>query len=286
MLFLVGSATVIVCVLGGYMAMGGKLYVLFQPFELVIIGGAAVGAFIIGTPVPVIKSTLGALGQLLKGSPYSKESYLELLSVLYTVFKLAKSKGMLALEQHVEKPQESTLWAKFPNFASDHHVMTFLCDYLRLITLGSDNPHEMEALIDEEIETHHHEKNQITAALQSMADGMPALGIVAAVLGIIKTMGAISEPPEVLGKLVGAALVGTFLGVLLAYGFVGPMANALKARYDAELKYLLCIKAGLLAYLQGYAPAVAVEFARKALLSNVRPTFYEVEEAVNAVPPV
>jgi chemotaxis protein MotA len=257
-----------------------------QPFELVIIGGAAVGAFIIATPLPVIKRVGGALGQLLKGSPYSKEAYLELLSLLYTVFKLAKSKGMLVLEQHVEKPEESTLWPKFPIFAADHYAMTFLCDYLRLLTLGTDNAHEMEALIDEEIETHHAEKNQIASALQNMADGMPALGIVAAVLGVIKTMGAISEPPEVLGKLIGAALVGTFLGVFLSYGFIGPIASALKARYDAEVKYLLCIKAGLLAYLQGYAPAVAVEFARKALLSNVRPTFYEVEEAVAALPPV
>lgn len=286
MLFLVGSAIVTGCVIGGYVAMGGKLYVLWQPFELVIIGGAAVGAFIIANPMPVIKRTVAAMGSLLKGDPYTKEAYLELLSLLYTVFKLAKSKGMLALEQHIEKPDESTLWQKFPKFAADHHAMTFLCDYLRLLTLGSDNAHEMEALIDEEIETHHAEKGQICTALQGMADGMPALGIVAAVLGVIKTMGSISEPPEVLGKLIGAALVGTFLGVLLSYGFVGPMATALKARYDAETKYFQCIKAGLLAYMQGYAPAVAVEFARKALLSNVRPTFYEVEEAVAAVPPV
>ena len=286
MLFLIGSMTVIFCVIGGYVAMGGKLAVLIQPFELLIIGGAAIGAFIIANPMPVIKRTLSALGELFKGSPYSKEAYLELLSLLYTVFKLAKTKGMLALEQHIEKPAESSLWSKFPMFAADTYAITFLCDYLRLLTLGSDNPHEMEALIDEEIETHHAEKNQIASALQTMADGMPALGIVAAVLGVIKTMGAITEPPEVLGKLIGAALVGTFLGVLLSYGFIGPIANALKARYDAEVKYLLCIKAGLLAYMQGYAPAVAVEFARKALLSNVRPTFYEVEEAVAALPPV
>jgi chemotaxis protein MotA len=286
MLFLVGVATVILCVIGGYLAQGGHLEVLFQPFEFLIIFGAACGAFIIANPMPVIKRTLGALGLLLKGSPYSKEAYLELLSLLYTVFKLAKTKGMLALEAHVEKPDESTLWEKFPIFSSDHHAMTFLCDYLRLLTLGTDNAHELEALIDEEIETHHAEQQQISSALQTMADGMPALGIVAAVLGVIHTMGSIAEPPEVLGHLIGAALVGTFLGVLLSYGFIAPMAGALKARYDAEVKYFLCIKAGLLAYLQGYAPAVAVEFARKALLSNVRPTFYEVEEAVAALPPV
>ena len=286
MVFLVGVAAVILSVIGGYLAQGGHLIVLFQPFEFLIIFGAACGAFVISNPMPVIKRTLGALGLLLKGSPYSKEAYLELLSLLYTVFKLAKTKGMLALEAHVEKPDESTLWTKFPIFSSDHHAMTFLCDYLRLLTLGTDNAHELETLIDEEIETHHAERNMITGAVRNMADGMPALGIVAAVLGVIHTMGSISEPPEVLGRLIGGALVGTFLGVLLSYGFVAPIASSLQARYDAEAKYFQCIKAGLLAYMQGYAPAVATEFARKALLSEVRPSFYEVEEAVAALPPV
>jgi chemotaxis protein MotA len=206
--------------------------------------------------------------------------------MMYMVFKLAKSKGMLALETHVENPDESTLFSQFPGFHGDHHVVTFLCDYLRMISLGTENPHEIEALIDEEIETHHHELDQVASAVQTMADGMPALGIVAAVLGVIKTMGAITEPPEVLGKLIGGALVGTFLGVFLSYGFVGPLATTLKATYDAETKYYQCMKAGLLAYLAGHAPAVAIEFARKALLSDVRPTFYEVEEAVSALPAV
>lgn len=286
MLFLIGSTIVVACVLGGYLLEGGKFIVLVQPLELLIILGAAVGAFIIANPMPVIMRCIGSFGMLLKGSPYSKDSYLELLSCLYTVFKLAKSKGMLALESHVEKPDESPLWEKFPKFAADHYALTFLCDYLRLLTLGSENAHEMEALIDEEIETHHAEKVQVASAFQAVADGMPALGIVAAVLGVINTMGSITEPPEILGHMIGAALVGTFLGVFMAYGFIGPVASSLKASYDAEVKYLQCIKAGLLAYLQGYAPAVAVEFARKALLSNVRPTFYEVEEAVAAVPPL
>jgi chemotaxis protein MotA len=153
MMFLIGVATVIICVIGGFLAQGGHLIVLFQPFEFVIIFGAAVGAFVISNPMPVIKRTIGSLGLLLKGSPYSKESYLELLSLLYTVFKLAKTKGMLTLEQHVEKPDESTLWTKFPIFAGDHYAMTFFCDYLRLLTLGTDNAHELEALIDEEIES-------------------------------------------------------------------------------------------------------------------------------------
>lgn len=223
---------------------------------------------------------------ILKGPRYKRDAYLELLTLLYAIFKLAKSKGMLTLEQHVENPDQSTLFAQFPTLAKDHHAMTFICDYLRLMTLGSENPHEIEALMDEEIETHHHEVLRIASGLQSVADGMPALGIVAAVLGVIKTMASISEPPEVLGRLIGGALVGTFLGVLLSYGFIAPMASSLKNRYEAEAKYYQCIKAGLLAYMQGYAPAVATEFARKALLSTVRPSFYEVEEAVAALPPV
>jgi chemotaxis protein MotA len=209
-----------------------------------------------------------------------------LLSLLYSVFKLAKTKGALALEAHVENPGESSLFQRFPKFYSDHHATVFFCDYLRLLTLGTDNHHEMETLMDEEIATHHEEHSAVVTAVQNMADGLPALGIVAAVLGVIHTMGSITEPPAVLGHLIGGALVGTFMGVLLSYGFVGPIAAAIKARGEAEQRYFLCIKAGILAYMQGYAPSVAVEFARKSLNTDVRPTFYEVEEAVEALPAV
>ncbi len=284
MFLIIGAVVVLASVFGGYIAMGGHIEVLFQPFEFVIIVGAAAGAYIIGNPKIVLARTVSAVMQTLKGQKFKKEDYLELLSLLYVVFKTAKSKGMLALETHVENPEGSELFSGFPKFHGSHHAVTFLCDYLRLITLGTDSPHEMEALMDEEIETHHHENDQVASAIQTVADGMPALGIVAAVLGVIKTMGSITEPPEVLGHLIGGALVGTFLGVFLAYGFIGPMATALKASYDAETRYLQCIKAGLLAYMHGYAPAVAVEFARKALMSDVRPTFYEVEEAVSGSP--
>jgi chemotaxis protein MotA len=286
MFFIVGVVIVLASVLGGYMANGGHVGVLWQPFEFVIIFGAAVGAYVIANPLSVLKATAGGMGQLLKGARYNKESYLELISLLYSVFKLAKTKGMLALEQHVENPHESKLFQQFPAFAADHHAMTFLCDYLRLLTLGTENAHEMESLMEQELETHHHEKLQLATAIQTMADGMPALGIVAAVLGVIHTMGSITEPPEVLGHLIGGALVGTFLGVLLSYGFVGPIGKSLQNIYEAEGKYLECIKAGLLAHLQGYAPAVSAEFARKALLSTVRPTFYEVEEATSKLQPV
>ena len=284
MFLLIGVAVVFVCVLGGYVAMGGHIAVLLQPFEAVIIVGAAIGSFIIANPKWLLGRAGKALGQAMRGSAYGKEHYIELLSLLYQVFKLAKSKGLLVLEAHIENPDESNLFANFPHFHGNHHAVTFLCDYLRLISLGTENAYELEALMDEEIETHHHEHLQVSNAIQTMADGMPALGIVAAVLGVIKTMGAITEPPEVLGRLIGGALVGTFLGVFLSYGFIGPIANTLKATYEAETKYFQCMKAALLAYVQGYAPAVAVEFARKALLSEVRPTFYEVEEAVSALP--
>ena len=286
MFLIVGTITVFACVLGGYMAMGGKLGVLWQPFEAVIIVGAGIGAYIIGNPKSVIKRTGKALGAAFKGSKYKKDDYIELLSLQFQIFKIAKSKGMLGLEAHIENPEESDLFSEFPTFHNDHHAVTFLCDYLRILTLGADNPHEIEALMDEEIETHHQEHHQLASALQTMADGMPALGIVAAVLGVIKTMGSITEPPEVLGKLIGGALVGTFLGVFVAYGFLGPIAAAVGAAYDAEGKYYQCMKAGLLAYMNGYAPAVCVEFARKALLEDVRPSFYEVEEATSSLPAV
>lgn len=284
MFFIIGIVVVIVSVLGGYVAMGGKLYVLWQPFELVIIGGAAVGAYIIANPPAVLKHSGHAFSKLMKGSKYNKEAYLELLSLLFTVFKLAKSKGMLVLESHIENPFESELFQKFPIIYQNAHAMTFLCDYLRMMVLGAENPFEMETLMDEEIATHHNEEMHVSHAIQAVADGTPALGIVAAVLGVIKTMGSITEPPEVLGKLIGGALVGTFLGVLLAYGLFGPMASQLKAIAESEIKYLQCIKVALLAHMQGNAPSVSVEFARKALLSDVRPTFFELEEATQNAP--
>ena len=220
---------------------------------------------------------------MLKGTRYKKESYLELLSLLYILFKMARTKGMLVLEGHIEKPKESPIFNQFPNVLSDHHAVTFLCDYLRLMTLGSDNPSEIEDLLDQELSTHEEEIMHLPSALQQASDGLPALGIVAAVLGVIHTMGAITEPPEVLGRLIGSALVGTFLGVLLSYGFVGPIANGIQAIYQTDAKYLECIKVGLLAHLNGYAPSVSVEFARKAILSQIRPTFYEVEETVSGL---
>jgi chemotaxis protein MotA len=283
MLVIVGWVVVIVCTLGGYAALGGKLGVLWQPFEFVIIVGSGIGAYIVANSKTILKATAREVKVNFKGNKYNKEAYLELLSMLYAVFRTAKTKGWLALEQHIENPHESELFKQFPVFYHDHHAVTFLCDYLRIVSMGSDNAFEIEALMDEELNTHHAELHQVSGAMQTMADGMPALGIVAAVLGVIKTMGSISEPPEVLGKLIGGALVGTFLGVWVSYGFVGPLASSLKIRHENEGKYYQAIKVALLANLQGYAPALAVEFARKTLFSDVRPTFAEVEEATSAV---
>lgn len=284
MLVIIGWVVVIGCVLGGYVAMGGHIAVLIQPFELVIIGGAGVGAYITANPKHILKSTGKGFKTALKGPANSKEDYLELLSMMYATFKLAKTKGNLALEPHIENPEDSELFSNFPSFIGNHHAVEFFCDYLRLVTLGTENAHELEALMDEELEVHHMEDEQISSAMQTLGDGFPALGIVAAVLGVIKTMGSITEPPEVLGKLIGGALVGTFLGILLAYGFVGPLASAMKMAQEANSKYFACLKAGILAHVQGNAPAVSVEFARKTLMTTVRPTFAELEEATENVP--
>ena len=282
MFFIIGVVVVFGSVIGGYMGAGGHLDVLWQPFEGVIIFGAGIGAYIISNPKTVLGGTAKAIGPLMRGSKYNKENFLELLGVLYTLFKLAKTKGDLALEVHVEKPEESPIFQQYPTFAKDHHAVEFLCDYLRLLTLGTSNSHELEAVMDEELEIHHNEQHAISGALQTLADSFPALGIVAAVLGVIKTMGSITEPPEVLGHLIAGALVGTFLGILISYGLAAPIAKSVEQTFDAESRYLQCAKFGIIAHMQGYAPQVSVEFARKALNSSVRPTFTEVEEMIQS----
>ncbi len=284
MFFIIGFVVVAGCVIGGYMGAGGHLDVLWQPFEYVIIFGAAIGAFVIANPKPILTGVAKSFGKILKGPKYNKNSYLEVLGMMHSVFKLAKTKGDLALEAHIEQPHESSIFNSFPTFVSDHHAVDFVCDYLRLLTLGSTNPHEIESVMEAELEIHHGETHAVAGALQTVADGLPALGIVAAVLGVIHTMGSITEPPEILGHLIGGALVGTFTGVLAAYGLVAPMAKSLENTFDAESRYLECIKTGLIAHMQGYAPQVSVEIARKALNSNVRPSFSELDELIQTSP--
>jgi len=287
MLFIVGFITVIATVMGGYVMGGGHVDVLWQPLEFLIIFGAGIGAFLISYPMNVVKGVLGSLGKLLKGSKYNGDSYLELLSCLYTIFKLAKSKGDLALESHIENPDESTLFSQFPGFAGDHHALEFTCDYLRMLTLGTSNAYEVDDIMSAELDGHHEETHAISGAVLALGDSLPALGIVAAVLGIIHTMGSITEPPEVLGHLIGAALVGTFSGILFAYGFVAPMGASLTGVFAEESYYMLSIKNGIIAHMQGYAPQVSIEFARKVIPSHVRPSFAELEDAIQnvGVPP-
>ena len=254
------------------------------PAEMMIIFGVGVCAFIISNPWAVVKQTLGYFKAMKKESAHDKQSYIDLLSLLFTLFKLARTKGWLSLEQHIEAPEDSDLFKQFSTVHENHHALIFLCDYLRIISLGNDSPHEIEALMDEEIETISHHEEHPGHAMQTMADGLPALGIVAAVLGIIKTMASIDQPPEILGKMIGSALVGTFLGVWLSYGFVGPFANAMLSRAHTEIMYYRCIKAGVIAFLNGAAPQVAVEFSRKLLPHDVQPSFLELEEKLNDLP--
>ncbi len=283
MLKLAGLIGVIVCTFGGYAANGGHLGVLWQPFEVVIIFGSACMAYLIANSKHVVKTTFTDIKLIFKPAKYGKKEYIELFSILFTIFKTARTKGWLALEQHIENPHESEMFKAFPSFHADHHAVTFLCDYLRLISLGAEKPHEVEALIDQEIDTQKEERSHTSHAVQGMADGMPALGIVAAVLGVIHTMGSITEPPAVLGHLIGGALVGTFLGVFLSYGFIAPISSAIKDRNDTEIKYYVCMKTCILAFLQGAAPQVAVEFGRKILTHDTQPTFLELEAATQNV---
>ena len=291
---LVGLLLVFVCTFGGLLiAMGFdipkfmKLMTLVltaMPGEVVIIMGCAVSAFLVANTSETIKGSIKYLSALTKPAAYSKDDYIELMSMLFTVFKLARTKGWLALEQHIEQPDESELFAQFPSVQHNHHAIVFFCDYLRIISLGNENPHELEALMDEEIETIEHHENHPGHAVQTMADGIPALGIVAAVLGVIKTMSSINEPPEVLGKMIGGALVGTFLGVWISYGMVAPIASAMSSKAETEIMYYKCIKVAIIAYLNGAAPQVAVEFSRKFLPHDIQPTFQELEEKLNELP--
>jgi chemotaxis protein MotA len=284
MFLIIGLVVVFGSVAGGYVP-HGDLRVLWQPLEFVIILGAALGGFIISNPKDITMATGKHLGRLLKSAPYNKQDYVELLCLQFSLFKLAKSKGALALETHIENPEDSTIFNNYPAFMKNHEAIDFLCDTMRLITMGTENPYELEAMMDEDIESRKHESHAVAHAVSQLGEGLPAFGIVAAVLGVIVTMGSISEPPEVLGALIGGALVGTFFGILMSYGVVAPMGAYLTSYSDAEFKYLECMRTGILAHVQGYAPAISVEFARKTLSGHDRPSFYELETATDELAP-
>ncbi len=283
MFFIIGFLVVVGSVIGGYVGGDGHLSVLWMPFEFLIIFGAGLGSVLIGNPKTVLVGVIKSMGALLRGSKYNKASYLELLGVLYALFRLAKTKGDLALENHVERPDESPLFQAFPRFSREHHALVFLCDYLRLLTLGTSNSHEMEAVMDEELETHHNEMRAISNAIGVLGDALPALGIVAAVLGIVITMQAINGPPEEIGHKVAVALVGTFLGIFLSYGFIQPLATNLDLAAEEESKVYDAIKSGIISLAKGFNPIVSVEFARRSIPNDYRPTFQEMESFVKGV---
>jgi chemotaxis protein MotA len=280
MLVIVGYVVVMGSVFGGFAMAGGHLGALWQPLELLMIFGGAMGAFCVGNSMGAIKATVKDLPTLLKGPKYSKDSYMELMALLYELLTKVRKEGLMSIEGDVEKPEESPVFSKYPAIVSDHHVVEFITDYLRIMVSGNLNAMEIENLMDVELETHHHEAMVSSHVIAKLADGMPAFGIVAAVMGVVHTMESVGMPPAELGMLIAHALVGTFLGILLAYGFVGPLSSLLEQKAEDGGKIFQTIKVTLLANLNGYAPAMAVEFGRKALNTAYRPNFAELEEHV------
>ena len=283
---MIGIAVLFGAVFGSYLMSGGKLGVILEaaPHELMAIGGAGVAAFLISNSITTIKATGGGFGKAFKGSKWKASDYRDLLSLLFLLTKTMKSKGVIALESHIEKPGESNIFGRFPRVVKDHFAVDFICDTLRMMTMNLEDPHQVESAMEKQLEKHHHEALAPSHALQSLADALPALGIVAAVLGVIKTMGSITEPPEVLGAMIGGALVGTFLGVFLAYGLVGPLATRMQAIVDEESTFYKIIQSVLVAHLHGNAAQISVEIGRGDIPSPAQPSFLEMEEALTAAP--
>ena len=282
MFVIIGWIVALACIFGVYIAHGGNMTPIIKalPFELTTILGAALGAFLANNQMKVIKATLAGLGRCFKGSKYSKARYMELMALLFDILQKARKEGLMSIEKDVEEPHNSPIFKKYPTVGSDHHIVEFITDYLRMMVSGNLNAHEIESLMDSEIDTHHAEEHAAVAAIGRLAGGLPAFGIVAAVLGVINTMGSVGQPPAVLGGMIGSALVGTFLGIFMAYGFVEPLGGLLEQKVEDAGKELQCIKTTLLASMQGYAPQVAIEFGRKVLYSGDRPSFTELESHV------
>ena len=280
---IIGILVVFGMVFGGFSLAGGHFDVILKalPFELMMIGGAAVGAFLISNSFGTVLATLGGFGKVMGGPKFKQKDYIDLLSLLFALTKMMKTKGVVAVEAHIENPKESAIFQKYPKILKDHFALDLICDTLRMMTMNLEDPHQVEEAIEKQLEKHHHEAHKTAHALQNMADGLPALGIVAAVLGIIKTMGAITEPPEYLGKMIGSALVGTFLGVFLAYGLVGPMAARLGEVLDEEFQFYKIIKAVLVSHLHGNAAQISVEIGRGEIPTSAQPSFAKLEEAIS-----
>jgi chemotaxis protein MotA len=280
MFIFIGAIFVLGGVLGGFTLHGGKILALNQPSELLIIGGAAIGSLLIATPLSVIKNIVKQISSIFGGG-FAKQDYLDLLVMMYEIFNVARRDGLVGLENHIEHPQESEIFKRYPRFLKNHHAVNFFADTMRVIISGSVQPHDLEDLMDADIEVLHEEELRPSQALSAVADSLPGLGIVAAVLGVVITMAAIDGPPAEIGEKIAAALVGTFLGILGCYGFVGPLAASLTHRTHDTKQYLGCMKNALLSFHKGVAGVIAVEFARRSLYSEVRPDFLELEKACN-----
>lgn len=284
MIGIIGIITVFAMVFGGYLAAGGKMGIIFKalPFEMTMIGGAAVGAFLISNDLSAIKQTLRDMGRVFKGPKWSHEDYKDLLCLLFELIRLARQ-NPVAIEEHIEAPDESSIFSKYDKILKDKEAVALICDTLRSASMNYDDPHQVEEVLEKRMEANMHHALHSSHALQTVADGLPALGIVAAVLGIIKTMGSIDQPPEVLGKLIGGALVGTFLGVFLAYGFVGPFAAKVKSVTEEDSHFYQLIREVLVANLHAHATNICIEVGRQNTPSHHRPSFSELEEALKAV---
>jgi len=276
----IGLLVVLASCVTGFLLSGGKLLALFQPFELLIIGGAALGAMVMSNPLAVTLRVVKSTGTLLKPSPFTKAIYLDLLALLYDIFNKMRREGLLGIEKDIDDPKASPIFSKHTSIEKIHGALDFIIDYLRVMTLGGVAAHDLDALFDAELETHHAESHLVSGALGKVADALPGFGIVAAVMGIVITMSHIGGPPAELGHHVGAALVGTFLGILLSYGIVGPMSTYLEHLAREEAKFFECIKVSMMASFAGAPPQLAVEFGRKVLYHAVRPTWTEVEQRV------
>ena len=281
MLLIIGALVVLASVVGGYLMEGGNLLLLSQPAEFVIIGGAALGSLLISTPIPVLKQLISQSLGMLRGG-LSSEDYKDLLGLMYQLFRVIQQTGVMALESHFENPDESTIIRTHPRFLKRHHSVAFLADSIKVIIVGGMSPHDLETLMEEDLQVHHDDASQPAATMNKIGDSLPGLGIVAAVLGVVLTMQSIDGPAAEIGAKVGAALVGTFLGILMAYGFALPLATSLEQRVKDDGRYEQCIKAGVLAIFKGFPPAIAVEFARRTLPADIRPTFEETETLCRA----
>lgn len=286
MFFGIGLLIVLGCVFGSFIMAGGKFDIIAHaaPHEILSIGGAAVGALVIANSVPVLKKVGKGILTAAKGEKWKKDDYKDLLCLMFLLIKTIRTKGVVAVEAHIENPGESKIFQNFPKIAADHHVVDFICDYVRMMTMNFEDPHQMADAMEQDLEKHHMEEHAAQHAIQTMADGMPALGIVAAVLGIIKTMGSIDQPPNILGGMIGGALVGTFLGVLLSYGIFAPVASRLGQIVEAEGKFLGLVKTIIVAHLQGLAPQVAIEIGRRNTPSIYTPSFQDMESALGELP--